>query len=389
MKDELLINGYKFILSNPLKASNNSTIGGIGLLLSPSAQKAYIDHTVVSPLIMSASFTGNPITHVITCHSPTNSSTEEDVDSFYQDLSEFLDTIPAHDLVIIAGDLNAHLGVDLCGANAYYDTTNRNGTKLHDFASEYSLTLGFPKFMKHKTKKVTWIAPNLDEHQNDHILIRSKWQNSLKNVESYIKPNIKSDHRIVTARIKMSLRHNIKKSATVHLDWGPLKTDKNAKAAFVRSFHNRYKVLSNEPITDDAPEHYKSYTNVITSIHHAASKTLSPKTKPGIRNLLHNDPSYIKAQKVRDKAIKEYSTRKTRAASNALKVCTSQLANVEQEILSCYVNKAIDEIDVGLSRSDSAGQAWKLINKVTGRKQKSTSILKGFTSTQDRKQAWI
>ena len=386
-KDELIINGYK--LSNPLKSSNNSTIGGIGLLLSPSAQKAYIDHTIISPLIMSASFTGNPTTHVITCHSPTNASTEEDVDSFYHDLSEFLDTIPAHDLVIIAGDLNAHLGVDLCGVNAYYDITNRNGIKLHDFASEHSLTLGYPKFTKRRTKKVTWIAPNLDEHQNDHILIRSKWQNSLKNVESFIKPDIKSDHRIVTARIKMSLRQNIKKSTTVHLDWNPLKTDKNINAAFVRSFHNRYTTLAEETTMDEVPEHCKNYTNMITAIQHAASKTLCPKPKPGVRNLLHNDPSYIQAQRLRDKAIKQYSLRKTRAASKDLKEYTTQLANVEQEILSRYVNKAIDEIDVGLSRSDSAGQAWKLINKVTGRKQKSSSILKGFTSVQDRKQAWV
>ena len=34
---------------------------------------------------------------------------------YIKEVSEFLDTIPAHDLVIIAGDLNAHLGVDLCG----------------------------------------------------------------------------------------------------------------------------------------------------------------------------------------------------------------------------------------------------------------------------------
>ena len=340
---------------------------------------------------MCVSFTGNPKTHIITCHSPTNVSTDDEINQFYNTLSDFINTIPTHDLIVIAGDLNAHLGKDLCGSNAYYDVTNRNGKLLKEFSSEHSLTIGFPKFEKRKTKKVTWIAPNGQEHQNDHILIKSKWQNSLKNVESYIKPHINSDHRIVTANIKMSFRSNKSKFKSTKYNWAPLQSDPTVKAAFTLSLHNRFSVLANDINTEDELKHHKSYSAMVSSIQHAAAKHLQQRPKTSIGNLLCNNPDYMQAQSNRDKATKSYSLRKTRAAHKALSDCTTELLRVERDIMDNHVNNAIDSIQRCLSstKSDSAGKAWKLINKVTGRNQKSSNILKGFESTQERENAWV
>ena len=56
---------------------------------------------------MTASFTGNPATTIISCYSPTNCSDEEDVVMFYKSLSDALRDIPAHNMVLIGGDFNA------------------------------------------------------------------------------------------------------------------------------------------------------------------------------------------------------------------------------------------------------------------------------------------
>ena len=124
---------------------------------------------------MSVSFTGEVCTHIVTCHSPTNVSTDLEVEQFYADLITCVRSFPPHDIVAIAGDLNAHLGKNTCNTNAYYECTNRNGQHLLDFAQENAFTIGLLKFNKKSSKKVTWTAPNGQLHQNDHILIRSKW----------------------------------------------------------------------------------------------------------------------------------------------------------------------------------------------------------------------
>ena len=49
--------------------------------------------------------------------------------------------------------------------------------------------------------------------QIDFIMIRRKWRNSLKNCETYKSfRSIGSNHRIITAKIKLSLRISKKKT---------------------------------------------------------------------------------------------------------------------------------------------------------------------------------
>ena len=69
------------------KNKSNSSIGGIGLLLSPSATNSLINVEKISPRIITANFNGNPITIVVSCYSPTNVSDEDDVSEFYNNMS--------------------------------------------------------------------------------------------------------------------------------------------------------------------------------------------------------------------------------------------------------------------------------------------------------------
>ena len=59
---------------------------------------------------MIATFNGNPQTTVVCCYSPTNSSDEEEVKSFYTELSSLICEVPKHNVLIIGGDFNAQLG---------------------------------------------------------------------------------------------------------------------------------------------------------------------------------------------------------------------------------------------------------------------------------------
>ena len=59
---------------------------------------------------MIANFKGNPHTSVISFYSPTNVSDDQEIELFYTRLTSLTRQIPKHNVLILGGDLNAHLG---------------------------------------------------------------------------------------------------------------------------------------------------------------------------------------------------------------------------------------------------------------------------------------
>ena len=92
------------------KNNINASVGGVGILLSPRAQKTLSNIEIISPRIIIASFNGNPRASIICCYSPTNCSNEQDIKIFYDELSSLIRQIPKHHVIILAGDFNAKLG---------------------------------------------------------------------------------------------------------------------------------------------------------------------------------------------------------------------------------------------------------------------------------------
>ena len=53
--------------------------------------------------MMAATFNGNPKATIISCYSPTNVSEENEIATFYEDLSSLVRSIPKHNLLVIGG----------------------------------------------------------------------------------------------------------------------------------------------------------------------------------------------------------------------------------------------------------------------------------------------
>ena len=49
---------------------------------------------------------------IISCYSPTNANDEKSLDTFYNELSSLVHSIPKYNILIIGGDINAQIG---CG----------------------------------------------------------------------------------------------------------------------------------------------------------------------------------------------------------------------------------------------------------------------------------
>ena len=79
----------------------NSYVGGVGMLLSPSAYNSLVGNiVVVNSRIMVANFSGNPVTIIICCHNPTNFSDDSDALEFYNTVSEVIKKLLGNNLYV-------------------------------------------------------------------------------------------------------------------------------------------------------------------------------------------------------------------------------------------------------------------------------------------------
>ena len=125
------------ITSSAEKATNNSTIRGVGLLLSPKAHKALNSVETINPRILIATFNGNPAVTVISCYSPTNVSNVDDREEFYAELSELTKAVPKHNVLLIGGDMNGKIGASDAKGSVYNKNTNENGQLLLNYVLEF------------------------------------------------------------------------------------------------------------------------------------------------------------------------------------------------------------------------------------------------------------
>ena len=226
---------------------------GVAMMIAQEAEGSLIGWEAHGPRLMKASFwtTREKIkVHVILCYAPTNDSSDEDKDEFYNRMQALLDKSPGKDITILMGDLNAKVGQN----NAGYEQVmgkhglgqmNENGERLADLCAMNGLMIGGTLFQHKAIHKATWVSPdNTTENQIDHVCISRKFKGSLQDVRVMRGADAYTDHHLVVARIKLKLKRNWtgRKSGRCRFDTGLLK-DQVKKEEFKIALKNRFQVL--------------------------------------------------------------------------------------------------------------------------------------------------
>ena len=184
-------------------------------------------------------------------------------------------------MLVIGGEMNAQIGKN--GNNKYslHNTSNRNGQHLTDFMIENRLACLNTNYQKREGKLWTYTYANNSKAQIDYVLINKKWKNSAMNCEAYSSfEGVSSDHRIVTAKIRLSLQKNAKRTATTkHHDWALL-NNRDIRDKYVLELRNRYETLQERTEKSTPNDEYENFVNAHLE---AAAKCIPIKLKTKYR----------------------------------------------------------------------------------------------------------
>ena len=236
------------ITTSATRNANNTPIGSISLLLNRTSSASLAEIKPYNSRILVVHFNGNPATTIIVHYAPVEG--DEDAIDHDEQLSDIIRTIPKHVLLVI-GDCNAHLGPE-DALYIFHDKTNdkNKNQKLKpklilDYSIEANLIIANTRFQKKRGKLFTFMSEmNNCRSQIDYILMHSKWKNSLKNCQAYSSfASVGSDHHILSAKLRLSLRSKAVTPRKENYDWHVLKSDQVLRNRYSIQLHNRFSIL--------------------------------------------------------------------------------------------------------------------------------------------------
>lgn len=188
---------------------------GVALIVSPKIQKAIRGYKAVNDRILHLRLQGTGcLLNVVQVYAPTSTADEEDMDKFYGNLEETLRNIPSGEICIILGDYNAKIGSTQKEEHLRHivgkfglGERNERGERLLDFCTQQHFAIMNTFFQHHPRRLNTWRSPgDRARNQIDYILINERWKTSVKNVKVYPGAECGSDHQLLIAKVRISLK---------------------------------------------------------------------------------------------------------------------------------------------------------------------------------------
>ena len=315
-------NGWTLATVSAWKNSVNATVGGVGMLIGPRALKTLNSIERIQPRMMAATFNGNLKATIISCYSPTNISEETELVAFYDELSSLVHSILKHNVLVIGRDMNAQI--------------RKNG-------------------------------------KDRLCLYKQEMENSSMNCKAYSSfEDVSSDHRIVTAKIQLSLRKNATRTVTTkHYDWALL-NNRDIRDKYVLELRNRFEALQEETEKGTPNDEYE---NSINAHLKAAAKCIP--TKPRTKYRVSWETLAVREKHAHVKtASKSYRKNPTNTNALKLKKAQNQLAGIYLKEQTDYIQNQIDKI------RDSV-EDRQTINEMSRRKSTAKAKLKA-TNQQER-----
>ncbi|XP_056639351.1 craniofacial development protein 2-like [Diorhabda sublineata] len=275
------------------KPKDERAASGVGLLVHEKYDKniKYISDRLLQTTFK---FTETTKTHILSVYAPDTSKSQEETDSFYDELQITMDKIPKQDEIMILGDFNGRIGNEVISGikNRFNEKTlNSNGEQLIQFCAHNELRINntfYPHKQQHK-----YTFENTRGHKSiiDYIITnRNIHPSKILDVRTLTSVNTGTNHHMVLAIMRNCVQWKTqnKPKVTEKLNIESLSDD---TTKYLYQQRLRKAINENKILKDDTVElaRKRLSTNIRTAAEEALGKRKvklngKPNTKPWFTN---------------------------------------------------------------------------------------------------------
>jgi len=143
--------------------------------------------------------------NIVSAYAPQQGCEEKEKDRFWTQLGAISDSIPTSEELIVAGDLNGHVGVEKDGFERWNGgktrgNINAEGKRILKYARECDLALVNIFFTKSDAQTYTFKS-GLNQTVIDYIGIRRESISKIKDCKVILGESVASQHRLLVVEI--------------------------------------------------------------------------------------------------------------------------------------------------------------------------------------------
>ena len=205
-------------------------VRGVGLLLDSQTANSLMGYWAISDRVILVKLRGKPFNiAIVQVYAPTSSSTEEELDDFYDDLYRAFIQCKSQEVILVMGDINAKVGKgrqqDIVGPHGL-GRRNERGDTWVQWCEQNDQIITNTWFEHNPRRLWTWRSPDDNtKNQIDYITINRRFRNSILNVKGYPGADCNTDHVLLVATLRLKLKKILKTKQPPKLDLEMLRKD--------------------------------------------------------------------------------------------------------------------------------------------------------------------
>ena len=231
---------------------------GVAIAVKKELTKFILGCWTLSDRVMVIKLKGKKFdVNIIQAYAPTSMSTEEELDTFYEQLSMAYKTCKSQEVKILMGDFNAKVGRSkhetVVGPFGLGERNDRGDTFIQ-WCEEKELAIMNTWFQHHNRRLYTWKSPgDQTRNQIDYICINQRFRNGVTQCKTIPSADCNTDHILLVAKIVLRLKKIKTTIKEPKFDFSLLKTNNNIADQFKIAVTNRYNMLTIDESHNEDP----------------------------------------------------------------------------------------------------------------------------------------
>ncbi len=354
-------NGYKIYCSS----NNAHHVLGTAFLVAHRWNHLVINFSPMNDRLCILRIKGRFFNYsLLNAHAPTNDTSDDIKEEFYEALRRAYDNCPNHDVKILLGDMNAKVGREesyrpTIGRWSLHEETNENGLRLIDFATEKGMVVRSSYFMHKRIHQATWVSPDgVTRNQIDHCLVDGRHFSDVINVKVRRGANVDSDHFLVVVdvRARIDRAQTARAQATKRFAANKLK-DPSVRTAFAQNISAGINELRTQhPEPENLTECWQHLSQVIRT---GAEHILGHEAPTDRKTWFDNECAQATAAK--NQARIRNLERPTRSANEHYRILRRVEKRIHKKKKREFQNRTLSELENNYNRNE-ARKFYKVLN---------------------------